>query len=145
MLANAPATSLADLLPAELAGPPLNIFRASLHPQGLGARAANFSDWARYLLTALPRAVEITGDPSLTALQQEVRAIPTWRRCALLSRRPGAGLLVPCGLDLRSARAAMFSTLTTFGTPRDVTLDELCVDLFNPADLESERLLRAAA
>jgi hypothetical protein len=39
----------------------------------------------------------------------------------------------------------MFSTLTTFGTPRDVTLDELCVDLFNPADLESERLLRAAA
>lgn len=54
-------------------------------------------------------------------------------------------LLVPFVLDLPFGRVSMFSTLTTFGSPRDVTLDELCVEFFYPNDPESERLLRAAA
>ena len=39
----------------------------------------------------------------------------------------------------------MFTTLTSFGTPRDVTLDELCVELFYPADEATESLFRSVS
>jgi hypothetical protein len=54
-------------------------------------------------------------------------------------------LLVPCVLRLPQGRLSMFTTLTTFGTPRDITLDELTVEMFYPADEASERVLRAMA
>ncbi|MCL4184056.1 MAG: hypothetical protein KJ011_11470 [Burkholderiaceae bacterium] len=52
-------------------------------------------------------------------------------------------LLVPCVLELPAGRVSMFTTLTTFGTPRDITLEELCVELFYPSDADSAALLRA--
>ncbi len=54
----------------------------------------------------------------------------------------GASLLVPFVLDAGGRRLSMFTTLTTFGTPLDITLAELAVELFYPADPESDRLLR---
>jgi len=50
---------------------------------------------------------------------------------------------VPCVLELPAGRVSMFTTLTTFGTPRDITLEELCVELFYPSDAGSAALLRA--
>lgn len=147
VLWNQPVSALAALLPDRLTAPVLNLFRAGLHPEGLAAHTANFADWGRYLLAALQRAIDATGDAGLRALQQEVLAYPN---VLALDRSTPAGaatdaLLVPCVLDLPFGRVSLFSTLTTFGTPRDITLDELCVELFYPADAESERLLRAAA
>ncbi len=145
VLANAAASRLTALLPAHLTAPTLNLFRASLHPQGFAAVTANFAQWADYLLGALQRAVSITGDAGLLALQREVLAYPNVM--ALQTGRaavpaPEPALLVHCQLDLAGGRVSLFSMLSTFGTPRDITLEELCVELFYPADRESERLLR---
>lgn len=152
VLANRPAQALAGLLPAALTQPGFNVFRASLHPQGLAALTENFADWARYLLGTLQRAVASSADAGLAALQQEVLAYPNVAALATAGAPADAPegplqapLLVPCVLRLPQGRLSMFTTLTTFGTPRDITLDELSVELFYPADEASEALLRALA
>jgi len=139
--------TLTAALPAELAGPPMNVFRASLHPDGLAAATLNFAEWAGYLLTTLRRLVVLTADPVLDALYTEVSA---YANVAELISRPGwaseeTPLLVPCRLEVGGVELSLFTTLTTFGTPRDITLDELAVELFFPADDATERVLRGQA
>ena len=146
VLANRPALALAALLPHALKQPSFNVFRASLHPQGLAALTENFADWASYLLRALRRAIDASGDATLLQLDQEVLAYPNVAALAPAGPQDSAGdapLLVPCVLQLPQGRLAMFTTLTTFGTPRDITLDELSIEMFYPADDSSEALLRA--
>jgi len=146
VLANRSAQALAALLPAALTQPVFNVFRASLHPQGLAALTENFAAWAAYLLQTLSRAIASSGDTELAALAQEVLAYPNVAALDFSATADAAAeplLLVPCVLRLPQGRLSMFTTLTTFGTPRDITLDELCVELFYPADDSSEALLRA--
>jgi transcriptional regulator with XRE-family HTH domain len=144
--ANAAAGALTASLPVPLTGPPLNVFRASLHPDGLAARTVNFGEWASYLVATLRRLVVRTADPVLEALLGEVTSYDNV--VALLSHAgwvpEEVPLLVPCRLLLGGAELSLFSTLTTFGTPRDITLDELAVELFFPADEATERALRHA-
>jgi hypothetical protein len=145
VLANRSALALASLLPDHLKQPFFNVFRASLHPDGLAALTENFVDWAGYLLQSLRRAIACSGDATLVALEQEVLAYPN---VALLASTTPADalaetpLLVPCVLQLPEGQLSMFTTLTTFGTPRDITLDELSIELFYPTDDSSEALLR---
>lgn len=134
-------------LPSHVAGPPLNIFRASLHPEGLAAITVNFDEWARYLLTELRRLVATTGDPTLTELEVEVSGYPNV--APLLAQRgwlvwEDDPLLIPCRFLLGEVELSLFTTLTTFGTPRDVTLDDLVVELFFPADDSTEAVVRGA-
>jgi transcriptional regulator with XRE-family HTH domain len=142
--ANAAASALTAGLPEELLGPPANIYRLSLHPDGLARRTLNFPEWAGYLLHQLQRTIALTGDPVLRALNREVRGYPGVATSkAWGAPSEGASLLVPFELDAGGGqRLSMFTTLTTFGTPLDVTLAELAVELFYPADAESARLLR---
>ncbi len=142
--ANAAASALTAGLPEELLGPPANIYRLSLHPDGLARRTLNFPEWAGYLLHQLQRTIALTGDPVLRALDSEVRGYPgVVTSKAWGAPSEGASLLVPFELDAGGGqRLSMFTTLTTFGTPLDVTLAELAVELFYPADAESARLLR---
>ena len=147
VLANRPAAMLTAGLPAFLQEPRLNIFRASLHPDGLAAATENFDEWAGYLLQTLERAAETARDPGLDLLQREVLAYPTVQRLRARERRDAAAshpLLVPFTLRTPIGRLSLFTTLTTFGTPRDISLEELCIELFYPVDAETERLLRAA-
>jgi transcriptional regulator with XRE-family HTH domain len=145
VLTNMAAAVLASGLPPELSGPPLNIFRVSLHPKGLASRTLNFDEWGAYLITQLRRQVSLTGDQSLAALLDEVSAYPN---VAELTARKGwlawpeTSLLIPFRLDFDGIELSMFTTLTTFGTPRDITLDELAVELFFPADDATEAILR---
>ena len=148
VMANRPALALAALLPDHLKQPVFNVFRASLHPEGLAALTENLADWGSYLLRTLRRAVVNTGDARLVALEREVLAFPNMAGLAeAVAAEPGQEppLLVPCVLRLAQGRLAMFTTLTTFGTPRDITLDELCIELFYPADEASAALLRGLA
>ncbi|GAA0614720.1 helix-turn-helix transcriptional regulator [Sporichthya brevicatena] len=145
VLANAAAGAITAGLPEELLGPPANVYRLSLHPEGLAKRTLNFGEWAAHLLQQLRRSVVLTGDPGLAALEAEVRAYPGVEEAVAsvpaspLDRAP---LLLPFRLDLgNGTELSLFTTLTTFGTPRDVTLDELAVELFYPADDASARLL----
>ncbi len=147
VLANRTAHRLTALLPEALRQAPLNIFRASLHPQGFAALTANFDEWGGHLLDTLQRVALRTGDPGLLALEQEVLTYPNVQ--SLRARRGPAQsggvpqVLLPCIVQLPSGMLSMFTTLTTFGSPHDVTLAELCVELFYPSDAASETLLRA--
>lgn len=148
VLANPSAQALTAGLPERVLAPRLNVFRVCLHPDGLAARTANFADWATYLTRQLRRTIQLTGDSGLERLEAEVLAYPN---LAGLAEPVGIGagddppLLVP--LELREGPEgggdlSLFTTLTTFGTPRDVTVEELCVELFFPADDATERRLR---
>lgn len=143
--ANAAAAALTAGLAGELLGPPANVYRLCLHPDGLAGRTLNFGEWAGYLLHQLQRTIALTGDPAVRALGDEVREYPGVATAAKPWGTPsdGASLLVPLVLDAGGGqRLSMFTTLTTFGTPLEVTLAELAVELFYPADAESARLLR---
>jgi transcriptional regulator with XRE-family HTH domain len=145
VLSNQSASRLVGGLPAELLTPRINVFRVSLHPNGLAAITLNFVEWADYMLSQLRRLVVSSADPALIELEREVRAYPN-----VLALGPGGvpqnndepPLLVPCQLVVGGVELAFFTTLTTFGTPRDVTLDELAIELFFPADDETEAALR---
>lgn len=147
VVANAAAGVLAADLPAELTEPPLNVYRVCLHPDGLAARTVNFDQWSGYLLGQLRRTITLTGDAELRALEREVRGYPNLdgRPTRPVGRDGEPTLLVPLRLRTDAGELALFTTLTTFGTPRDVTLDELAIELFYPADAASEHALRAAA
>lgn len=148
VLANQAASALTTLLPPELAGPPLNMFRASLHPDGLAAHTTNFDEWGRYLLSQLHRLVLVTGDGELAALESEVTEYPNVTklrdRTDWADATRGPDLLVPCQLQVGGTQLSMFTTLTTFGSPRDITLDELAIELFFPTDTTTEDALRHA-
>jgi transcriptional regulator with XRE-family HTH domain len=146
VLANTAASSLTLDVPAELLGPPLNVYRVCLHPDGLAARTLNMGEWAAYLLQQLRRTIVLTGDAELEAIEREVHSYPNVALLAASSPHAvwdDPPLLVPLRLDAGGgAELSLFTTLTTFGTPLDVTLDELSVELFFPADEHTDRLLR---
>jgi transcriptional regulator with XRE-family HTH domain len=140
---NAPADLLTFGLPDHVLGPPTNVYRLSLHPDGLAARTTNFVEWADHLVGQLRRSVDLTGDPATEQLLAEVLAYPNVAR--LGPKPPGhaeAELLMPMRIATPLGELSMFITLTTFGTPMDVTLSELSIELFFPSDDASERLFR---
>jgi transcriptional regulator with XRE-family HTH domain len=144
VLANRGAQALTAALPPELTTPTLNVYRACLHPDGLAAITLNFAEWAHTMLGQLRRSLLATADPGLDDLLSEVCAYPNV--AALLDAPPVSddepALLVPLVLDGGDGRRlSLFTTLTSFGTPGDVTLEELSVELFYPADDDTDRLL----
>ncbi len=147
VLANGAAQALVARLPSALTTPQLNIFRIGLHPEGLAAITSNFDDWGRYMLRQLARLLATDEAPGCKALQQEVLNYHNVK--ALLAQprgeEPMPTLLVPCLLELPVGRVSMFTTLTRLGTPLEVTLDELCVELFYPSDETSAARLRQLA
>ncbi len=146
VLANRAALTMTDGLPDTVLGPPLNVYRLCLHPDGLARRTTNFIDWASYLLRQLRRSIVLTDDPALVTLLAEVSSYPTVTQITPLlgaTQSDDPPLLVPLRLATPLGELTLFSTLTTFGTPLDVTLDEIAIELFFPADDRSDDMLRA--
>jgi transcriptional regulator with XRE-family HTH domain len=144
-IANRAALLLAEGLPSAILGPPLNVYRLCLHPDGLARRTTNFTDWASYLLQQLRRSIVLTGDPMLEALLEEVSSYSNVVQIAPLTSTNHSDdppLLVPFRLSTPRGELCLFTTLTTFGTPLDVTLDELAIELFFPANDDSDQILR---
>ncbi len=144
VLANHGASAMTVGLPDHLLQLPLNVFRICLHPEGLAARTLNMPEWGGYLLWQLRRNLAISGDEQLAALLAEVEDYPNVRRLANGDQPDEAPLLVPLRLQAGDGELSLFTTLTTFGTPRDVTLDELAVELFFPEDDATDHALRGA-
>jgi transcriptional regulator with XRE-family HTH domain len=147
VLANQAALQLLVGLPEHLLGPPVNVFRVCLHPDGIAARTRNFGEWAAYLLGQLHRTAAVTGDVAVRDLADEVMQYPN---VAALGDWRGAPadeieLLIPLRLTVEDGELSLFTTLTTFGTPQDITLDELAVELFFPADDATDARLRTGA
>jgi transcriptional regulator with XRE-family HTH domain len=116
--------------------PPLNSYRITLHPDGMSSRIENFAEWTHHLLGTLERQVAATRDRRLRDLLAEVLAYPnvaeldpSWR-----TRSATPTIVVPLRLRADDGVQSWFSTNTSFGTPVDITLDELHVELFHPAD-----------
>lgn len=136
VLANEPVALLTDGVAPELLEPPANALRATLHPDGMAPRIVNFGEWSGHLLHRLRRQVELTGDEELARLYDEVASYPG------VSHEPPPGgpaadIVLPLRLRHAGAELAFFSTLTTFGTPIDVTLAELAIEAFYPADRDT--------
>src|SRR5438105_8135652 len=146
VLANRAIGLLVAGLPEALLAPPVNVLRLSLAPSGLASRIANFEEWSAHLLSRLGREVTATGDPALAALYDELAALPGVRAHELpVPHGDGAGRLVVT-LQLKTAIGDLtfFSTVATFGTAVDITLAELSIESFFPADAATADALRAA-
>lgn len=147
LLSNDAAGALVSGLPDHVMQPRLNVFRLCLHPDGLAAATVNFEDWATYLLGQIGRTIRLTRDEALIELEQEILDYPNIAGLASPERtipESEPPLLVPFQLTTGDVTLSLFTTLTTFGTPRDITLEELCVELFFPADDATEAHLRHA-
>jgi hypothetical protein len=127
-----------------LLSPPANVLRVSLHPNGLGPRIANFVEWRAHVLERLRRQVDATNDDVLKNLMEELRAYPIPDAAAATREhsRDYAGVVVPFELRTSAGIMAFFGTTTVFGTPVDITLSELAVEAFYPADEGTARALR---
>lgn len=134
VLANEAAGSLLTDVAPTLLDPPVNVLRASLHPGGLAPRIVNLPEWRHHVLTRLRDEAERAGDPVLAALHVELRTLS-----APASRHPpGPGGRIAVPLILRGAESnqnlSFISTTTVFGSATDVTLAELTLECFYPAD-----------
>ncbi|MEP6955160.1 MAG: helix-turn-helix transcriptional regulator [Solirubrobacteraceae bacterium] len=139
---NEAARLLMDGLPDELLAPPLNVLRASLHPEGLAPRIRNLAEWRDHLLERLRRQIVLTGDPALRTLFDELAAYPAPDPGAELMARND--VVVPLRLATDAGELTFLSTVTTFGTPVDITVEELSIESFFPADERTAAVLRAA-
>jgi transcriptional regulator with XRE-family HTH domain len=136
---------IGDVDPA-LMKPPVNVLRLSVHPAGLARRIVNFTEWRSHLVHRLQRQVDATGDAVLAGLAEELRSYPTPDAArAPRTSHDYAGIVVPLQLTTEEGVLTLFSTTTIFGTPVDVTLSELAIEAFFPADPESARMLRQLA
>jgi transcriptional regulator with XRE-family HTH domain len=148
-LFNQAAVRLGEGIPDEVGGVPTNIFRVCLHPDGFASRTRNFTEWAAYLLRQLDRLAH-TGSPGLVALADEIAGWPNipprrqWSRSTPYADTP----VIPWIIQQHDVELSFFTVLATIGSPLDVTLDELTVEFFFPANEETARQLnmsRAAA
>ena len=129
---------------ATLLRPPVNVLRLSLHPQGLAPRIVNFAEWRAHLLARLRHQIELTADARLIDLLTELRAYPTPARDQARSTMPDrdyAGIAVPLRLQTQQGTLAFLSTTTVFGTPVDITLAELALESFFPANAATAAIL----
>ncbi len=132
---------------AELLQPPVNVLRLSLHPEGLAPFIVNFGEWRDHLLARLRQQVRSTADGTLAALLNELCAYPPSEGAATGHReaKTEAAIVVPMQLRLGETVLSLISTTTVFGTPVDITLSELALETFFPADTATAEALHALA
>ncbi|WP_342358385.1 helix-turn-helix transcriptional regulator [Terrarubrum flagellatum] len=138
--ANTPALMLMAGVDEELVKPPINVLRVSLHPKGLAPRIANLGEWRAHLLARLKRQIETTGDAVLSALLEELSSYPAPRERH--GAREVSAIAVPLQLKSDAGIMSFFSTITVFGTPVDITLSEIAIEAFFPADQATGDILR---
>ncbi|GLQ92293.1 helix-turn-helix domain-containing protein [Dyella acidisoli] len=134
---------LMDGVAPELLQPPINVLRLSLHPDGLAPRIRNLAEWRAHLMHRLQQQIEATHDPHLIALRRELQALPA--PAETVSRAPASAIAVPMQLEVRGQVLSMISTTTVFGSPVDITLSELALEAFVPADAQTAEALRQMA
>ncbi|HUP08484.1 MAG TPA: helix-turn-helix transcriptional regulator [Caldimonas sp.] len=141
VLMNRAVGLLMEGVPPGLTGERPNALRLSLHPQGLAPRIVNLAAWRGHVLARLHQQVAASGDEVLAALEAELRAYPLFE--GVRGDEPSdPAIVVPLVIDTRHGRLSFISTTTVFGTPVDVTLAELALETFLPADGATAAALR---
>jgi transcriptional regulator with XRE-family HTH domain len=131
----------------ELLRPPVNVLRLGLHPDGIASRIINFPEWRAHLIARLRQQIDITADPILKQLLSEILSYPIPRNAANnpATQEEYAEVVVPLQLAAEDGILNFFSTTTVFGTPVDITLAELALESFFPADTTTAEALRRLA
>lgn len=127
---------LLDGVAPELLEPPANGMRIALHPEGMAPRTLNLPEWSAHLLHRVRRQAQITGDPRLASLYDELSGYPGVETAAPRAELQPSEIVLPLKLLDRDGEGelAFFSTLSTFGTAVDITLSELAIEAFYPAN-----------
>ena len=139
------APLLAGISDPALLQTPVNVLRLSLHPQGLAPRVVNLFEWRNHLIERLKRQLDATGDPVLAELERELLSYPYGPRTQGVQDANLAAIVHPLKLRLGNEVLTFISTTTVFGTPLDVTLSELAIESFFPADEATAKTLLDAA
>lgn len=147
LAANAAVGRLVAGVASHLLAPPVNVLRLSLHPEGLAPRIANLAEWRTHLLVRLRRQIDVSADPVLDALLQELAALPAPRSPRHPARPvgPEAAVVVPLQLHSDAGLLMLISTTTVFGTPLDITVAEIALETFFPAETETADKLHQLA
>ena len=133
---------------ASLLQAPVNVLRLSLHPDGLAPRIVNLAEWRAHLLARLRHQIDTSGDPMLVELLAELSGYPAHnahRAAAPVVVPDEASVVVPLQLTSDAGILSLISTTTVFGTPVDVTVSELALECFYPADDATTELLLGMA
>lgn len=127
--------------------PPVNALRVGLHPEGLAPRIANFAEWRIHVLSRLQHQINVTGDPVLTDLKKEIAAyeLPGDAEAVAIPEDEFASVVVPFCLVTDIGTLNLVSTTTLFGTPLDITLEEIAIESFFPADDHTAAALQRLA
>lgn len=141
---NKAANFLLETVDSVLLKPPVNMLRLCLHPKGLTPQIINYGEWRKYILEYIKRQIELTADSALIKLLEELKSYAAPKPIQRTSHPLEEYDRVAVELRLASKSEVMsfFVTTTIFGTPIDITLSELAVEVFFPADTETARILR---
>jgi transcriptional regulator with XRE-family HTH domain len=129
---------------ARLLEPPVNVLRLTLHPEGMAPRIANLAEWRAHLLDRLGRQAVVSGDPALATLHEELAALPGGDGSHAPDLATG-DIAVPLRIRHGDGELRFISTYTTFGTAVDVTVSELSIEAFFPADAATAQALYSAS
>ena len=129
------ATSvLTEGIAPELVAPPANALRTTLHPDGMAPRILNLPEWSAHLLHRLRRQAALTADPELERLYEELSTYPGVALEPPNDGRAGNEIVLPLRVSAGERELAFFSTVSTFGTAVEITLAELMIEAFYPAN-----------
>ncbi|GAA1691015.1 helix-turn-helix transcriptional regulator [Fodinicola feengrottensis] len=140
---NTGMTALLDGISPELLAPPINVMRLALHPDGASSRISNLAQWREHLLARLYRQITAGGSAELQELYDEVVAYGS--PVTHPEQPTAADLVIPLRIRLGEVELSFFSTIATFGTPMDITLTELAIESFFPADETTRRAFSGAS
>jgi transcriptional regulator with XRE-family HTH domain len=127
---------------AQLLRAPVNVLRLSLHPQGLAPRIVNLVEWREHLFARLRQQIAASADPVLVEMLHELHALPVDATASPAGPVDPNAVAVPLQLRTPAGVMSFISTTTVFGTPVDITLAELALETFFPADAQTAELLR---
>jgi transcriptional regulator with XRE-family HTH domain len=129
--------------------PPVNVLRLGMHPEGLARRIGNYAQWREHTLARIRQQIAATADPILIEMLAELESYP---QVTTVSSPPAVsdttdygGVVVPFILRTDHGLLSFFSTITVFGTPLDITLAELAIESFFPADAQTTEALTRIA
>ncbi len=127
----------------ELAAPPVNVLRLTLHPDGLAPRLRNYAEWRAHTCRRVRRQLERTAAPGLAELLREIETYPVPAGGDVAVGTATNDLVAPMVLASEHGDLSFHYALTVFGAPRDVTLDEIAIETFFPADESTAAALGA--
>jgi len=141
---NAAVPALYEGVASELIRPPINVIRLMLDPRGMAPRIVNVAAWRTHLVAQVRRQLSLTADPFLEGLLREALGFPAAKtdedgHTAI----EGPAMLLK--VETRLGRLAFLGATTVFGTPADVTVEEIALELLYPADAFTDKMVRAAA